>query len=70
MFKRLFRYEDRNFAFAFTLLAGVILISILFTGKRPGVVDWGNYENTMLQAGLSYTEEVLEDTDELHYIRS
>lgn len=69
MFKRLFRYEDRNFAFAFTLLAGVILISILFTGKRPGVVDWGNYENTMLQAGLSYTEEVLEDTDELHYIK-
>ena len=42
MLKKFFRYEDRNFALAFSLLAGIILISVLFAGKRPGVVDWGN----------------------------
>ncbi len=69
MLKKFFRYEDRNFALAFSLLAGIILISVLFAGKRPGVVDWGNYENTMLQAGLTYTQDTLREPDELHYIK-
>ncbi|MDO5574850.1 MAG: hypothetical protein Q4G60_12825 [bacterium] len=69
MLKKFFQYEDRNFAYAFLILAGIILFSVLYAGKRPGVVDWGNYENTMLQTDLSYTQETLEAPDELHYIK-
>jgi len=59
--------EDRKFAFAFTVLAGIILVGVLFIGKRPGVVDWGNYNTNLRAMDLVYTEKVLEEPEDLYY---
>lgn len=59
--------EDKKFAFAFTVLAGFILAGVLFIGKRPGVVDWGNYNTNLRAMDLVYTEEELEEPEDLYY---
>lgn len=59
--------EDKKFALAFAVLAGIILVCVLFIGKRPGVVDWGNYETNLRAMDLVYTAEELKEPEDLHY---
>lgn len=59
--------EDKKFAFAFAVLAGMILLYVLFVGKRSGVVDWGNYETNLRAMDLVYTSEELKEPEDLHY---
>lgn len=59
--------EDKKFAFAFAMLAGMLLLYVFFMGKRPGVVDWGNYETNLRAMDLVYTAEELKEPEDLHY---
>lgn len=51
------------------LLATVIIVSVLFANTAVGVVDYGEYTQTLYDMGLAYTDEVLADGESLYFTR-
>ncbi|WP_099468395.1 glycan biosynthesis hexose transferase WsfD [Konateibacter massiliensis] len=48
--------------------AFVIALTVMFGGQRAGVIDYGEYTQTMYDMGLSYTDEVQQEEASLRYV--
>lgn len=51
------------------MIALVIAISVTFGGKRAGVIDYGEYTQTLYEMGLSYTDDVQQKESDLRFVK-
>lgn len=51
------------------LLALLIAMGILFSNETVGVLDYGEYTQTLYDMGLSYTQETMQEEDSLHFVK-
>ena len=51
------------------LFAFLVIFTVLFQNPRPGVMDFGEYVQVLNEMGLNWTNEDLENTSELQFVK-